>query len=60
MLDINIPCVIMKPEYFNDDKSFDLALEWLQENIKGKWERFGGFFTFSNNDDAVLFKLSWG
>lgn len=37
-------------------------VNWCNENCKSKWvdENGGGVFSFKNQDDAALFKMTWG
>jgi hypothetical protein len=52
--------IFMNIESFYNEKYFDEAIEWLQSNAKGKWERYSRFFTFSDKEDAFTFRLFWG
>lgn len=33
--------------------------QWMQENIRHNWRLFSGRAVFENENDAVLFKMTW-
>ena len=43
----------------NSTHSLDGLGEWLQSNIKHDYRLFSDRAVFENQDDALLFKLSW-
>lgn len=55
--DAGYPTVVMV-DYFTHDEA---VIKWLQQNVKdGAWLNVFKNFYFANDQDAVLFKLTWG
>ena len=42
------------------EERFSKVEEWWKKYPKGYRERLGMTFYFSNKEDAILFKLTWG
>jgi len=49
------------PFYFEIvDHNFDDVLNWVENNVKGKFIGFSVVFFFELEEDAFLFKMVWG
>ena len=40
-------------------KSQEISWSWMEENINGDWYRKGYEYRFREEEDYVLFKLTW-
>ena len=47
-------------ERYAESKYYDELCSWLEENSVGKWVQTNIHFRFEIEEDALLFKLTWG